>query len=33
MLAQSIAACESHTCGCQIMDMLKQADEGKGSAA
>ena len=32
-LAQSIAACESRTCGCQIMDMLKRADDGKGSAA
>jgi MerR family mercuric resistance operon transcriptional regulator len=33
MLAQSIAACESHTCGCQIMDMLKRAEEGKASTA
>jgi len=33
MLAQSIAACESHACGCQIMDMLKHAEDGKAPAA
>jgi len=33
VLAQSIAACESHTCGCQIMDMLKHVEGGKESPA
>lgn len=33
MLAKSIADCEAHTCGCQIMDMLKTGAQKKGALA